>query len=837
MSSSKVDPPESGDDPSVTSVAGPSVIRERTPDIERGMVLAGRYQIEAIIGKGGSGIVLRAFDRTAQTVVAVKVLKPELVHDERWSKRFSRELRLGRPIRHPNVCRIFDIGEGDGHRFLTMELATDGTLRDLIKRGEPLRPFDDRLKDAAAVIGGLAAIHEAGIVHRDVKPDNLLRMEDGRLAISDFGLATDLPTAAAVTVMVGTPHYMAPEVRSGEPATMRSDVWSLGVVLHEIFFGKRPEKRLSSSETFSKPPAPLTSSAIERAMLVLCERCLAEEPTERPVDARSVSRLFEAACSSPRRFAQGKRALVVAGLTVVVALAGVVARKTIHSRPSGQQSSIARIVPTGEPADWSKVATTVAVVPGHVHCFSMLGPNTARLVWNVPRVAEDVDAQSGGKKRSPLRPEAFAIGCPDLSPNGNGLLFASTNGAGAREIRLSKPGDGSDAVTLTPGFDPLWLPGGESFLYNIDAFHAAVFSLPTMTFNLISTPSGVERAPILEKAVAADKIALMFGASDNERRVAVLSSATFDLLSIFIAPAGREIRFNARGDALFISYQRSASSSTLMSVDFGKYLATNLGRYRGMDIMDVLPAVGGTAILARNRTNDIWSYEEGRWQKRTSDGESFSAAISPRGGDLLISKRTDSGVSIWRQSEAGAPQQVTTGPLDVTPDYSHDGKSWTYAAYGQRSLNLCDSETGTCKTLRRDDLLPSWPKFSPDDRRIAFITQVGSGRLNVIDLKDGTVHQLADSVPQCPPVWSRADRLWTFEKASGGYLWVERDVATGAKTGGRIEMGHTDVETALATADEVQCWPRDVAAGSPFSPRVRVQTEERASLLRLPLQL
>ena len=205
----------SSDDASVTSVAGPSVVRERMPDIERGMVLAGRYQVEAIIGKGGSGIVLRAFDRTAQTVVAVKVLKQELVHDERWSKRFSRELRLGRPIRHPNVCRIFDIGEGDGYRFLTMELANGGTLRDLIKRGEPLRPLAERLADAAAAIAGLAAIHEAGIVHRDVKPDNMLRMDDGRLVLSDFGLATDLPTAAAVTVMVGTPHYMAPEVRAG----------------------------------------------------------------------------------------------------------------------------------------------------------------------------------------------------------------------------------------------------------------------------------------------------------------------------------------------------------------------------------------------------------------------------------------------------------------------------------------------------------------------------------------------------------------------------------------------------------------------------------------------
>ena len=144
--------------------------------------------------------------------------------------------------------------------------------------------MEERLADAAGVIGGLAAIHEAGIVHRDVKTDNILRMEDGRLVLSDFGLATDLPTATMVSVFVGTPHYMAPEVREGEPATTRSDVWSLGVVLHEIFFGRRPErqdfaKRRGSYASRLDASTPQTSSMIERAMLALCERCLADDPS------------------------------------------------------------------------------------------------------------------------------------------------------------------------------------------------------------------------------------------------------------------------------------------------------------------------------------------------------------------------------------------------------------------------------------------------------------------------------------------------------------------------------------------------------------------------------
>src|SRR6185295_14839765 len=324
-SSSDVAASDLENDPSVTAVADePAVTRERAPDVKPGDVLAGRYQIEAILGKGGSGVVLRAFDRVSATVVAVKVLKPGLTHDPRWMKRFQRELRLGRPIRHPNVCRIFDIGDADGYRFLTMEYATGGTLRDLIKKNQPLRPLADRLADATFAIAGLAAIHEAGIVHRDVKPDNVLRMEDGRLVLSDFGLATDLPDSTMVSVFVGTPHYMAPEVREGDPATTRSDVWSLGVVLHEIFFGKRPEKRSARSVSgVSKSSTASTSSTIERAMRALCARCLADDPADRPEDARAVERLFEQARRSPGAVlaSPGRRTFMY----LTAALAGVAA--------------------------------------------------------------------------------------------------------------------------------------------------------------------------------------------------------------------------------------------------------------------------------------------------------------------------------------------------------------------------------------------------------------------------------------------------------------------------------------------------------------------------------
>jgi serine/threonine-protein kinase len=287
------------EDHSVTDLGEPALVRATSLDIARGAVLAGRYQVEAIIGRGGSGIVLRAFDRVAQVPVAIKILKPELAADPRWIERFSRELRLGRQIQHANVCRIFDIGQADGHWFITMELASGGTLRDQLGEQAGRRPSAERLSDVAAVVAGLAAIHEAGIVHRDVKPDNFLRMSDGRLVLSDFGLATNPADAPTVSIMVGTPHYMAPEVVMGEAATQRSDVWSLAVVIHEILAGQRPERVAVSRFKTAKDVRGLGRA--EQRILAWCASCLGEEdPERRPENAAAVERALAGVTETAR---------------------------------------------------------------------------------------------------------------------------------------------------------------------------------------------------------------------------------------------------------------------------------------------------------------------------------------------------------------------------------------------------------------------------------------------------------------------------------------------------------------------------------------------------------
>ncbi len=347
--------------------------------VRRGMVLAERWAIEEILGQGGMGIVVRARDRALGVTVAIKIVRAELAGDRSWAERLAREVKLARQIHHPNVCRVFDFGQDVARVFLVMELSTKGTLRDELRAREEYaaRPLADRLADARAVAEGLAAIHAAGIVHRDVSPQNVLRMDDGRLVVSDFGLATD-DVDSTTSILGGTIAYMAPElVRGGGRASMASDVWALGVVIHEIVFGERPTWREPGRRRCGAPSPGRPLMPQERAAFEIARACTAVDSGKRTVTAAEVARMLGEG-TRPRRAWRHRispRALAIATSVVVAAatgLAWVGARPSADVAPHPKTPQSPLIVATGEPADWSEKAVVLAEVPERIYCTSLL---------------------------------------------------------------------------------------------------------------------------------------------------------------------------------------------------------------------------------------------------------------------------------------------------------------------------------------------------------------------------------------------------------------------------------------------------------------------------------
>jgi serine/threonine-protein kinase len=203
-----------------------------------GQIIAERYRVVAMAGRGGMGEVYRAEDLKLGQLVAIKFLPESLSEDASTLARFHSEVRIARQVSHPNVCRVFDIGDADGTPFLSMEYVDGEDLASVVRRIGRLSP-DKATEIARQICAGLAAAHERGVVHRDLKPANVMLDNAGKIRITDFGLAGIAASIQGADIRAGTPAYMAPEQLAGKEVTTKSDIYSLGLILYEILTGKR----------------------------------------------------------------------------------------------------------------------------------------------------------------------------------------------------------------------------------------------------------------------------------------------------------------------------------------------------------------------------------------------------------------------------------------------------------------------------------------------------------------------------------------------------------------------------------------------------------------------
>lgn len=276
--------PPTMDDPLASS---PDAARSLTPTPD---LIAGRYEIVGLLGVGGMGSVYRARDRELDEIVALKVLRKDMAGTPDMVDRFRREVKLARRVTHRNVARVYDIGEHEGDVFLTMEYVDGQTLSGLIGNG----PVDvsRAVEVASAICAGLAAAHAAGVIHRDLKPDNVLVSRDGRILVTDFGIARVVcdpgsPSATAGMV-VGTPMYMAPEQLEGAvDIDGRADLYAFGAMLYELLCGTPPWAgpspiAIASARLYRPPPDPrATRPELPESIARLILRCMARNREDR----------------------------------------------------------------------------------------------------------------------------------------------------------------------------------------------------------------------------------------------------------------------------------------------------------------------------------------------------------------------------------------------------------------------------------------------------------------------------------------------------------------------------------------------------------------------------
>ncbi|MGZ6727573.1 MAG: protein kinase domain-containing protein [Gaiellaceae bacterium] len=321
------------------------------------LTVGGRYRIERPLGHGGMASVYLGRDTELERPVAIKLLAENLAGDDEFRRRFVREARLAARLSDPNIVSVYDAGENDGRPYIVMEHVDGETFAELLARRGRLAP-DEASELAAQAASGLAHAHQAGLVHRDIKPQNLILRRDGTVKIADFGIARAAETTSITMAgtVLGTAAYLAPEQAMGEEVTAAADVYSLGAVLYELLTGRPPfefetladlaDQQGRMQITPVRELAPEVPPELEDVVM----RCLARNPAYRPASAGELARLLSGgeaptqplqrptAVQAPARRVSGDRRKLWLALAVVVALAAILLAVILAGRGSHSSS-------------------------------------------------------------------------------------------------------------------------------------------------------------------------------------------------------------------------------------------------------------------------------------------------------------------------------------------------------------------------------------------------------------------------------------------------------------------------------------------------------------------